>query len=261
MATGIFSSYGSSMFIGAMNSMFSGAVSGSSNKSGSLSGMMGGLTGGGGSSNKVPLNSGFMSMLSSNNYLSSFSGGGSATGSSGSLLSNSSGSYGNQFGSLTQSVFSNSSRIGDVQYNSKMTELRNYNTVQHGVYNRAVSYKEAELVNQDAQMRLVELRRQMYRKAHSLGGHKGVRLDSGSIADVNDDLVKQAEYDAKLIKYQAEVNSGRYIDQGNMSTWTAHSTAVMNKNATDNANSKTSSAVGGSLLNSGMSTLGSVFKK
>ncbi|WP_320169537.1 hypothetical protein [Maridesulfovibrio sp.] len=191
---------------------------------------------------------------------SSGSSAGSATDSSGSLLGGlgNSGSYLGMMSQFGQSVLGGSEQIGDAQYNSRMTELRNYRTVQQGVYGRAASYKEAEIVNREAEMELAALRRELYRRNHSLGAYRGVRLDSGSIVDAREDLIKQADYDMEIVKYQAEVDSGRYIDQGNMAVWTAESASVLNTNDSSKETQETSSAVSKSLLNTGMSMAGSL---
>ena len=273
MATGVLMSYGSSMVTGALGSMVAGygsrAISGQGTDAGDV-GMdagSGALGMGMGSSMGGGLFSGSGMFSSFGNMAGMMGGGtggaaGSATGSSGSLLTGGGGSSSmgmfSQFGQFGQSAFNNSSDIGDALYNAKMTELRNYNTMQYGVYNRNVSYKEAELVNKEAEVRLAALRREMYRREHSVGSHKGVRLDSGSVVDVKEDLIKQANYDAEIVKYQAEVDTGRYMDQGNMSVWTAESTSVMNKNVSDNANGKTLGSAGNSIMSSGMNAFGSL---
>lgn len=290
MATGVLMNYGSSMVVGALGNMAMGAGTravsgqgsdwsdvGSDAGGGALGSGMGTLTGGGAGGLSSMIGSSFAGGGSGGGGLTSLMGQGigglsnlmgtgsgtagatgSATGSSGSLLTSGFGSSASglmdQFG---QSIFSSSEKVGDAQYNSKMTELRNYNTMQHGIYNRAASYKEAELVNQEAEMRLAALRRELYRREHSIGAHKGVRLDSGSIIDVNEDLVKQANYDAEIVKYQAAVDSGRYIDQGNMSVWTAHSTSVLNKNIADNSEEQVRDDASKSIMNSGMSAFNS----
>lgn len=291
MAVGALMNYGSSAVVGAMGSMVMGAGSkaigglgssfgdmGSDGGGGAFSAGLGSFMGGGsgslpsimGSSGGILSGGGGLTSFMGqgmgmfSNVLDSGAGGssvgttGSATGSSGSLLTSGFGSSSSGImGPFSQSIFSNSEKVGDAQYNSKMAELRNYNTMQHGIYNQAASYKEAELVNQEAEIRLAALRRELYRREHSIGAHKGVRLDSGSIIDVKEDLVKQANYDAEIVKYQAAVDSGRYLDQGNMSVWTAHSTSVLNKNVTDNSEEQVRDDASQSIMNTGMSAFNS----
>ncbi|WP_027721963.1 hypothetical protein [Maridesulfovibrio zosterae] len=270
MATGILMNYGTSMVTGALGNMAMGygarAISGQDTNAGDMGmDMGGGALGMGSFMGGGDLFSGSGMVSSFGNMAGMMGGGtggstGSATGSSGSLLTGGTGGASSMgmFSQFGQSIFNNSSEIGDAQYNSKMTELRNYNTMQYGVYNRDVSYKEAELVNKEAEVRLAALRREMYRREHSVGSHKGVRLDSGSVVDVKEDLIKQANYDAEIVKYQAEVDTGRYMDQGNMSVWTAESTSVMNKNVSDNANEKVLGSAGDSIMSSGMNAFGSL---
>ena len=146
----------------------------------------------------------------------------------------------------------------EVQYNSQMAEIKNYHPMERGVYNRRVSYKEAQLVKQDAELKLATLRRELYRKNHSLAGHKGVRLDSGSIVNVREDTIRQAAYDTEIVKYQAEVDSNRLIERGDLSVWSAHSQNVMDYNQRLESTNANNSALGSSLLSQGTRIAGSM---
>ncbi|WP_051676856.1 hypothetical protein [Maridesulfovibrio frigidus] len=147
-----------------------------------------------------------------------------------------------------KSVFSSGSEQSEAAYNSQMSDLRSLNELQGGVYNRDTSYKEAQLVRQDADIKLAALRRELYRREHSLGGYKGVRLDSGSIVDVKEDTIRQANHDAEVVKYQADIAAGRYESQGDMSLWSTATSLALDKNDSDHeydneANSRTQSLI------------------
>ncbi|HAS90107.1 MAG TPA: hypothetical protein DCS48_12505 [Desulfovibrio sp.] len=160
-----------------------------------------------------------------------------------------------QFG---QTALSGNQARTEVQYNSQMAEIKNYHTMERGVYDRRVSYKEAQLVKQDAELKLATLRRELYRKNHSLSGYKGVRLDSGSIVNVREDTIRQAAYDAEIVKYQAEVNSNRLIEHGDLSVWAAHSQNVMDYNQRLKSTNANNSALNSSLLSQGTHIAGSL---
>ncbi len=184
---------------------------------------------------------------------------GSSAGAGGSLLGGGGGSsYLGMMTQFGQSVLSGSQVRNEVQYNSQMSEVNNYHLMQQGIYNRSVSYKEAQLIKQDAEIKLATLRRELYRRNHSIAGHKGVRLDSGSVVDVREDTIRQAAYDTEIVKYQAEINSNRMIERGDLSVWSAHSRSVLNSNATQDITNKNDSSVNSSLLNQGMSMAGSM---
>lgn len=272
MASGL-AAYGISAAVSAVGSMAMGAASRSMSGQDSswsdagmdaLGGIAGGTTGsfmGSGTGGLGSMTGSLGSMMSSSPTGSIGGPGGSSGGILGSGTSGIGTSALGMMSQFGQSVFSNSENLGDAQYNSQMSELRNYNTMQQGVYNRSVSNKEAQLVHQEAEIRLASLRRELYRRNHSLGSHKGVRLDSGSIIDVHEDLIKQAGYDAEIVKYQAEIDSGRHMDTGSMSLWTAHSTSVLNQNVADNEQQQVSEDVSSSLMNSGMSMLNGVLNQ
>ncbi len=147
-----------------------------------------------------------------------------------------------------KSVFSSGNDQSEAAYNSQVSDLRSMNKLQGGVYNRDTSYKEAQLVRQDADIKLAALRRELYRREHSLGGYKGVRLDSGSIVDVKEDTIRQANHDAEIVKYQADIAAGRYESQGDMSLWSTATSLALDKIDSDHdsekeADSRTSSLV------------------
>ncbi|NDV28200.1 hypothetical protein [Desulfovibrio sp. JC010] len=269
MVMGLAYNYGSQMVTSALGNMAMGAVSqGGSGQGaslgnvGNLVGSISSLTGSSGSLMSGMMgNSGVGSSLLSSGGTGSSAG--TASGSSGgtgtSLLSSGGGM--NYLGMMTQfgqSVLGGSQERSEVEYNSQMAELNNYHLMQQGIYNRQVSYKEARLIKQDAEIKLAALRRELYRRNHSVSGYKGVRLDSGSIVDVREDTIKQAAYDAEIVKYQAEVNSNRHIERGDMSVWSAHSQTVMNYNKTQEATNAGNSAINSSLLSQGTELAGSM---
>ncbi|SME88492.1 hypothetical protein [Desulfovibrio gilichinskyi] len=147
-----------------------------------------------------------------------------------------------------KSVFNSSNAQSEAAYNSQMAELQRTNNIQRGVYSRDSNYKEAQLVRQDAEIKLATLRRELYRREHSLSGYKGVRLDSGSIVDVKEDTIRQARYDAEIVKYQADISASRYGDQGNMSVWSATNNAALDKNQSDHEYGNKVDSIGASLL-------------
>ncbi|WP_291328059.1 hypothetical protein [Desulfovibrio sp. UCD-KL4C] len=147
-----------------------------------------------------------------------------------------------------KSVFNSSNAQSEAAYNSQMADLQRTNNIQRGVYSRDTNYKEAQLVRQDAEIKLATLRRELYRREHSLSGYKGVRLDSGSIVDVKEDTIKQARYDAEIVKYQADISASRYEDQGDMSVWSATSSATLNKNQSDHSYDNKVDSIGASLV-------------
>ncbi|WP_419778992.1 hypothetical protein [Maridesulfovibrio sp.] len=285
MATGLLS-YGSSMFYGAAsNAVLGTATRGISGQGfsvgnlgmdtlggmlgggfGSTSGSGGGITsllGGSGGGFTGLLGQGG-SLLSNLTGAASGASSGATSGSSastgGSFLGGSGGGL-NSLGLLSQfgqSALSGSQARSEVEYNSQLTEVNNYHLMQQGVYNRRVNYKEARLIKQDAEMKLATLRRELYRREHSLSGYKGVRLDSGSIVDVHEDTIRQAAFDAEIVKYQAEVSSNRLIERGDMSVWSTHSQAVLNYNRTQEQTNDNDSAVSSSLLSQGTSLAGSL---
>ncbi|WP_432735926.1 hypothetical protein [Maridesulfovibrio sp. FT414] len=230
-AGGIAMSTGGTMIGGAMTQTMSGAMGGV------MSGAMGGVAGGGAAA------AGGAGASAGGAVAGSVGGGGSYLG----LMS-----------SFGKSVLSNSQKVGDAQYNSQMAELHNYRTVQQGVYGQNVSYKEAEIVKRESEIRLAALRRELYRRNHSVGGYRGVRLDSGSIVDVQEDLIKQANYDMEIVKYQADIDAGRHIDQGNMSLWNAESSATLSRNEINKQEQDVSSAAANSIMKSGMDMAGSL---
>ncbi|TIH20277.1 hypothetical protein D0S45_02205 [Marinifilum sp. JC120] len=224
----------------------------------SLMGSFGGVSGGGISSLTGQGTGVFSSLMSSSGTSGASSGATSSTG--GSLLGGGIGgnSYMGMMSQFGQSVLGSSQARGEVEYNSQMTEMNNYHLMQQGVYNRRVNYKEAELIKQDAEIKLATLRRELYRRNHSISGHKGVRLDSGSVVDVREDTIKQAAYDAEIVKYQAEVSSNRMIERGDLSVWSAHSKSVLNYNQTQEETNTDNSAINSGLMNQGMSMAGSL---
>jgi|GEM_PF-6468085 hypothetical protein len=165
----------------------------------------------------------------------------------------------NYLGAMTsfgQSVLNGSRQLGESRYNTQMSDMNNYHTMQQGVYNRRVSNKEAKLIKQDAEMKLATMRRELYRRNHSVSGHKGVRLDSGSVVDVHEDTIRQATYDAEIVKYQAEVNSNRMVDRGDMSLWSARSNVILNNNREQEAINKSNASIGSSLISQGTNLAG-----
>ncbi|WP_319761036.1 hypothetical protein [Maridesulfovibrio sp.] len=165
----------------------------------------------------------------------------------------------NYLGAMTsfgQSVLNGSRQLGESRYNTQMSDMNNYHTMQQGVYNRRVSNKEAKLIKQDAEMKLATMRRELYRRNHSVSGHKGVRLDSGSVVDVHEDTIRQAAYDAEIVKYQAEVNSNRMVDRGDMSLWSARSNVILNNNREQEAINKSNASIGSSLISQGANLAG-----
>ena len=165
----------------------------------------------------------------------------------------------NYLGAMTsfgQSVLNVSRQLGESRYNTQMSDMNNYHTMQQGVYNRRVSNKEAKLIKQDAEMKLATMRRELYRRNHSVSGHKGVRLDSGSVVDVHEDTIRQATYDAEIVKYQAEVNSNRMVDRGDMSLWSARSNVILNNNREQEAINKSNASIGSSLISQGTNLAG-----
>lgn len=291
MATGMMASYGGSLFYGAISSAVMGTasrgLSGQKITGGNIgmdalggafgggSGAMGGLGGGfssilggsgglsgGGLSGLTGQGTGLLSSLSSS-FGGSASGAssGAASSSGGSLLGGSGIGGNNYLGMMTQfgqSVLGGSQSRSEVQYNSQMSELNNYHLMQQGVYNRNVSYKEAQLIKQDAAIKLAALRRELYRRNHSISGHKGVRLDSGSVIDMRKDTIRQAAYDTEIVKYQAEVDSNRMVERGDLSVWAAHSRSVLNDNVTQEETNKDSSATNSALMDQGVSMAGSL---
>jgi hypothetical protein len=275
MATGLLTSFGSSMFYGAASNAVMGTASrgiaGQNISAGNFG--MDALEGaiGGGFSSLTGSGGGVGSLLgSSGGVLSTLTGGGSGGGSSsgaasststgGSLLGSNGGGL-NSLGLLSQfgqSALSGSQARSEVEYNSQLTEVNNYHLMEQGVYNRRVNYKEARLIKQDAEMKLATLRRELYRREHSLSGYKGVRLDSGSIVDVHEDTIKQAAFDAEIVKYQAEVNSNRLVERGDMSVWSTHSQAVLNHNRTQEETNSGNSALNSSLISDGTKLAGSL---
>ncbi|CCO25099.1 hypothetical protein [Maridesulfovibrio hydrothermalis] len=260
MASGL-AAYGMNAVVGMVGNIGMGAVSRGMSGEGTswgnigsdaFGGALGGMGGGGMSGGGLSSMSSLMSSI--------VGGGGSSASSSGSLLGGLGGSGSGGMGLMSQfgqSIFSNSQDIGDAQYNSQMSELHNYAAMEQGVHNRSVSYKEAQIVNQQAALRLAALRRGLYRRNHSISGHKGVRLDSGSVVDVREDLIKQADYDAEIVKYQAEVDSGRLIERGDMSVWSARSRSVLNSNAAYKKEQQVNAGANGSMINAGMSLFSS----
>ena len=274
MATGLLS-YGSSMFYGAASSAALSAVtngiSGQNISAGNI-GMdaLGGAIGnsfgsqsgsGGGITSLLGQGGGLLSTLTGTvSGASSETTAGSSTSTGGSLLGESGGGA-NYLGMLSQfgqSALSGSQARSEVEYNSQLTEVNNYHLMQQGVYNRRVNYKEAQLTKQDAEMKLATLRRELYRREHSLSGYKGVRLDSSSIVDVHEDTIRQAAFDAEIVKYQAEVGSNRLIERGDMSVWATHSQAVLNYNRTQEQTNNSDSAISSSLLSQGTKLAGSM---
>ena len=157
-----------------------------------------------------------------------------------------------------KSVFNGEKGREEAKYNAQMAELRNYTTMQQGTHSQGVNYREAQLIHQDAEIKLGVLRRALYRKEHSFSGYKGVRIDSGSIVDVKEDTIKQANYDAEIIKYQADINSARYVDRGDMAVWSSYSQSVLNKNQSDFEYSKKISGINNSLMSEATDKLGSL---
>ena len=258
MAMGVAFNYGSQMLMDSVGNMaMDSASTGSSGQgmpwsvgSDAFSGVLGG--GGFGSFSNLMGGVGGTSTGSS-----ATSGGSSGVG--GSLLGGGGGSsYLGMMTQFGQSIFSGSQERSAVQYNSQMTEVNNYHLMEQGVYNRNVSYKEAQLINQDAEIKLATLRRELYRRNHSISGHKGVRLDSGSIVEVREDTIRQAAYDAEIVKYQAEINSNRMIEHGDLSVWSAQSKSVLNSNLVQEDTNESNSAINGGLLSQGMSLAGSM---
>ncbi|MFW5498175.1 MULTISPECIES: hypothetical protein [unclassified Maridesulfovibrio] len=249
MAMGVAFNYGSQMLMGAVSNMAMDSASTESSGQG-----MPWNVGGGGLD-------GFSSLMGS---AGGVFGGSSApssgsSGFGGSLLGGGGGSsYLGMMTQFGQSILGGSQERNAVQYNSQMTEVNNYHLMEQGVYNRSVSYKEAQLINQDAEIKLATLRRELYRRNHSISGHKGVRLDSGSVVDVREDTIRQAAYDAEIVKYQAEVNSNRMIEHGDLSVWSAQSKSVLNSNMVQEDTNKSDSAINGGLLSQGMSLAGSM---
>ncbi|WP_239061043.1 hypothetical protein [Desulfovibrio sp. JC022] len=249
----------SNMAMGAATRGLSGQGSswssvGSDALSGTFSGGIGAFAGGGAGS--------LSSLTGSTSGASGTSGtsSGATSSTGGSLLGGGIGGS-NYLGMMTQfgqSVLGGSQARGEVEYNSQMTEMNNYHLMQQGVYNRGVSYKEAQLIKQDAEIKLATLRRELYRRNHSVSGHKGVRLDSGSVVDVREDTIKQAAYDAEIVKYQAEVNSNRMIEKGDLSVWSAHSQSVLNYNRTQEGTNADNSAINSALLSQGTQVAGSL---
>lgn len=143
-----------------------------------------------------------------------------------------------------KSVFNSSRAQSEAAYNSQMAELQRTNNFQSGVYSRDSNYKEVQLVRQDAEIKLAALRRELYRREHSISGYKGVRLDSGSVVDVKEDTIKQARYDAEIVKYQADISAGRYESKGNMSLWSATGRAALDKNQSDHNYMKKIDSIG-----------------
>ncbi|ACS79505.1 hypothetical protein [Maridesulfovibrio salexigens] len=249
MAMGVAFNYGSQMLMGALGNMATGSSSTETSGQGmpwnvgsdvfggfsNMMGSVGGVLGGSGATSS-----------GSSSVGGSLLGGGGGSGSLGMMT---------QFG---QSIFGGSQERSAVLYNSQMTEVNNYHLMEQGVYNRSVSYKEAQLINQDAEIKLATLRRELYRRNHSISGHKGVRLDSGSIVDVREDTIRQAAYDAEIVKYQAEVNSNRMIEHGDLSVWSAQSKSVLNSNMVQEDINKSDSSINGGLLSQGMSLAGSM---
>lgn len=269
MATGVIANYGGSMIVGALGSMVAGTAGravagedtswsnvGSDASGGAFGGMLNAFPGSGTTSGESSYSGGLESLLGSGQSMLG------SSGSSGGLLG-SIGSSGSSLGMLSQfgqSVFSSSEQLGDIQYNSQMAELRNYRLMQQGVNGRAASYKEAEIINREAEIRLAVMRRELYRRSHSLGAYRGVRLDSGSIVDMHEDLIKQANYDMEIVKYQAEVDSGRYIDQGDMSVWTSSSASILNSNEYNREYEEADAEANQSIMNAGITLADSYMK-
>lgn len=180
---------------------------------------------------------------------SAVTGGGGAGGGGGDFTASDAFGMMSSFG---KSVLGNSKALGEAQYNSQMAELRNYRTMQQGIYGHNVSRKEAEIVKKQADIRLAALRREMYRRNHSVGGYRGVRLDSGSAVAAEEDLIRQAEYDMELVKYQADIDAGRHEDQGRMSLWNAQSSTTLNQNEIDKRESDARSSIGQSMKDTGI---------
>ncbi|WP_320176067.1 hypothetical protein [Maridesulfovibrio sp.] len=272
MAMGVAFNYGSQMLMGAVSNMAMGsATRGLSGQgmswgnfgSDALSGVLGGggMSGLSGGSLSGLTGQGLSNMIGNTGSVSGAGGAssGTSTGAGGSLLGGGGGSsYLGMMTQFGQSIFSGNQERSEVEYNSKMTEVNNYHLMQQGIYNRSVSYKEARLIQQDAEIKLATMRRELYRRNHSVSGHKGVRLDSGSIVDVREDTIRQAAYDAEIVKYQAEVNSNRMIERGDLSVWSARSKSVLNSNVVQADTNTSESAIGNGLLNQGMSMAGSM---
>ncbi|WP_321404438.1 hypothetical protein [Maridesulfovibrio sp.] len=261
MATGITSMFYSGVFSAAMGAASRG-ISGQNITAGNI-GMdaLGGAVGGGLGSMLGGAGGGLSSLSStvgSSGTAGSTSGDSGSAGSS--MLGGSDGGM-NYLGLMTQfgqSALSSSQDRSEVEYNSQLTEMNNYHLMQQGIYNRSVSYKEAQLIKQDAEIKLATLRRELYRRNHSVSGYKGVRLDSGSIVDVREDTVRQAAYDAEIVKYQAEVNSNRMIERGDMSVWSAHSNSILNYNRTQEETNAGNAAINSGLISQGTKIAGSM---
>ncbi|SDL07907.1 hypothetical protein SAMN05660337_2006 [Maridesulfovibrio ferrireducens] len=157
-----------------------------------------------------------------------------------------------------KSVFDSGNSQREAAYNSQMAELQNINNMQRRVYSRNSSYKEAQLIRKDAEIKLATLRRELYRREHSLGGYKGVRLDSGSIVDVKEDTIRQARYDAEIVKYQADVSASRHLSQGDMAVWSGTSSAILDKNQSDHVYGKKVDGLGSSLVDKAGKNLTSI---
>ncbi|WP_415718284.1 hypothetical protein [Maridesulfovibrio sp.] len=274
MATGLLS-YGSSMFYGAASSAVLGTVTrglsgqgfsagnmGMDALGGALSSGLGSMSGSaGGFTGLLGQGGGLLSNLTGSvSGTSADTASGSSASTGGSLFGDSGGGL-NSLGLLSQfgqSALNGSQARSEVEYNSQLTEVNNYHLMQQGVYNRRVSYKEAQLIKQDAEIKLATLRRELYRREHSLSGYKGVRLDSGSIVDVHEDTIRQAAFDAEIVKYQAEVGSNRLIERGDMSVWATHSQAVLNYNRRNEQTNSGNSAITSSLLSQGTKLAGSM---